>query len=113
MGIFGSRNNHIELVKKMAHDANDTNVEIGEMIAFMEDNLELFNSVHIDSINLAKKILSKLSEEEMQELGELTERIGIVHSTFNEIHKQIIGLSENQVKRTQTAIDSYGIIGKG
>ncbi len=113
MGLFGSKNNHTELVKKMAHDTNDTNVEIGEMIVFMENNLELINSVHIDSINLAKKILGKLSEEEMEELGELTERIGKVHSTFNEIHKQIIGLSENQLERTQTAIDIYGIIGKG
>ncbi len=28
----------------MAHGANDTNVEIGEMIAILEDNQELFNS---------------------------------------------------------------------
>ena len=113
MGIFSRSNNHIALVKEMAHGANNTFIEIAKMVAFMEDNQESFNSVHIDSINLAEKMLSKLSDDEMTELTELTGRIGALNSTFNEINNQIIVLSENQTERTKTAIDNYEIITKG
>jgi hypothetical protein len=41
MGFFGNNNaEKIELAKEMAHNANDTNKEIGEVLLEFEENNE-------------------------------------------------------------------------
>ena len=54
MGIFGNNNGEkIELAKEMAHNANDSNKEIGEVLMEFEENEERFEKVTDNILDLS------------------------------------------------------------
>lgn len=112
MGLFGNNNyqEKVELAKIMAHNANDVNKEIGEIVDSFETDQERFKDVTDDILKISQKILSKLSEEEMKELTNLTERVCALHSDYISKFRKIMEISSNQNKRTEMAIDKYSQI---
>ncbi len=112
MGFFGNNNNaeKVELAKEMAHNANDANKEIGEILADFEKDEKRFKNVTDDMLNISDKILSKLDENEMKDLTKLTENVCELHKDYMSKFREIIALSENQNKRTENAVDKYSRI---
>ena len=105
MGIFGNNNGEkIELAKEMAHNANDSNKEIGEVLLEFEENEERFEKVTDNILDLSQKVLSKLSDSEMKEFTNLTETVCELHKEYMKSFRMIIDLSKKQKERTENAI---------
>ena len=114
MGLFGNKNNHAELVNKMANDANKTKLEIEKMIVFMKDNQGLINSFHSDFIAISEQIMNSASGSiiELEKLAELARRYNEVREIFDKMHVQILELNKNQNERVKLAIDNCKTVSK-
>lgn len=84
MGLFGNNNyqEKVELAKLMAHNANDANKEIGEVLTSFEEEQDKFKNVTDDILNLSQEILHKLNDDEMKKLTTLTETICELHKDY-------------------------------
>ena len=108
MGLFGNNNGEkIELAKEMAHNANDANKEIGDVLLEFEENNERFENVTDNVLDLSQKILGKLADSEMKELTELTETVCELHKEYMKSFRMIMDLSKSQNNRTEIAIEKY------
>lgn len=108
MGLFGNSNiDKIELAKELAHNANDANVGIGEVLLEFEENSERFNKVSDNILDLSQRIISKISNSEMRELTDLTEVVCDLHKEYLKSFQMVTALSKEQIVRTKKAIEKY------
>jgi len=112
MGLFGNKDYKIrvELAQEMAHNANDANKEIGEIMGAFDEDHKQFENVTDTILDLSEKILHKLSEDEMKELTELTETVCELHKDYMTKFRMVMATSKNQNERTEKAVDKYSRI---
>ncbi|WP_286760927.1 hypothetical protein [Salegentibacter sp. UBA1130] len=113
MGLFGNKDHYyerVELAKKMAHNANDANVEIRDLMESFNASERRFDNLAEDMMEFSQKILHKLNEEEMEELTKLTEKVVEINKIHNSTIRKVIEISDNQNERAKDAIEHYSRI---
>ncbi len=115
MGLFGNndRQAEIAIAKEMAHDANDVNKEIGEIVSIFDENHSSLENVSETMAEFSERLSTKLDIEDLKDLVEITELVGKLHTHYLESFSAILELSNNQNIRTKDSIDKYEAISKG
>jgi methyl-accepting chemotaxis protein len=110
MGIFGNNNDNqaeIAIAKEMAHNLNDINLEIGELVSTYQDSHDRLENVSETLGEFSERISSQLENKDLEELVEIVELVGELHTHYLQSFSAILEVSNNQMNRTNDAIEKY------
>lgn len=113
MGLFGNDNKklEIELHRKIAHNANEINGEVGSIVEEADSNGEKFTNVSGKLLRFTEEVLDDLHPEQRAELIQIASEVSELHKSYNTLFRSILDLSSKQNKRTKDAINEYERIG--
>jgi hypothetical protein len=96
----------LELKKQMAHNANETNLDINDVALKCHEGSAVFRESLLKVMEIVKDLTEKMPEEK----SSLTSILNIVMD-LTELHRKTIvnisGLMERQTEKTNIAIQEY------
>ncbi len=101
------KDQQIKCAKKIAQLTNETSQNIAECMDIIDKNNTSMTSFPLEFIAFAEKIAHKLSNEEIELLSILSQKVIGIQKINTENFRLVVELADMQRQRVENALDDY------